>query len=130
MDITILVFLSNGLFLGWALGANDAANVFGTAEGTGMVRFTTAAILCSIFVISGAVISGAGTTDTLSKLRAINALPGSFVAAFAAAFAVYLMTKTGLPVSTSQAIVGAIIGRNLFSGTSTEMKTLTNILST
>ena len=130
MEITALILLSSGLFLGWALGANDAANVFGTAVGTGMVRFTTAAIFCSIFIILGAVISGAGTTETLGKLGAINALPGSFMAAFAAAFAVYLMTKTGLPVSTSQAIVGAIIGWNLFSGTSTEMKTLNNILST
>ena len=30
----ILFFLSSGLFLGWSLGANDAANVFGTAVGT------------------------------------------------------------------------------------------------
>jgi len=130
MDITILIFLSSGLFLGWALGANDAANVFGTAVGSGMLRFTTAAIICSFFVILGAVISGAGTTETLGKLGAINTLPGSFMAAFAAAFAVYLMTKTGLPVSTSQAIVGAIIGWNLFSGTPTETKTLTHILTT
>jgi len=28
------VFLTSGLFLGWSLGANDAANVFGTAVGT------------------------------------------------------------------------------------------------
>ena len=130
MDITILLFLSSGLFLGWALGANDAANVFGTAVGTGMVRFSTAAIICSIFVILGAVISGAGTTTTLGKLGAINALPGAFIAALTAALAVYMMTKIGLPVSTSQAIVGAIIGWNLFSGTPTETDTLTNILST
>jgi len=32
MDPLILLFLSSGLFLGWALGANDAANVFGTAR--------------------------------------------------------------------------------------------------
>ena len=28
----IWFFLLSGLFLGWSLGANDAANVFGTAE--------------------------------------------------------------------------------------------------
>ena len=95
-----------------------------------MVQFKTAAIICSIFVILGAVISGAGTTTTLGKLGAINALPGAFIAAFTAALAVYTMTKIGLPVSTSQAIVGAIIGWNLFSGTPTETNTLTHILST
>ena len=85
MDITVLLFLTSGLFLGWALGANDAANVFGTAVGTRMVRFGTAAIICSIFVILGAVVSGAGAAHTLGKLGAINALAGSFMAAVAAA---------------------------------------------
>ena len=54
MDIAIFIFLSSGLFLGWSLGANDAANVFGTAVGSRMIRFTTAAIICSAFVILGA----------------------------------------------------------------------------
>ncbi len=130
MDITVLLFLTSGLFLGWALGANDAANVFGTAVGSRMVRFSTAAIICSVFVVLGAVISGAGASQTLGKLGAINALPGSFMAAFAAATAVYLMTKAGLPVSTSQSIVGAIIGWNLFSGAPTDPEALTKILST
>jgi phosphate/sulfate permease len=44
----ILIFLSSGLFLGWSLGANDAANIFGTAVGTKMLRFGTAAIVGSI----------------------------------------------------------------------------------
>ena len=47
MDISIFVYLSSGLFLGWALGANHLGNVFGTAVGTRMIRFTTAATLCS-----------------------------------------------------------------------------------
>ena len=108
MDLTIIVFLLGGLFLGWSLGANDAANVFGTAVGTRMIRFQTAAIVCGIFVILGAVISGAGTTETLGKLGSINALPGAFAACVAAGLAVYFMTKFGIPVSTTQAIVGAI----------------------
>ena len=110
MDLTIIVFLLGGLFLGWSLGANDAANVFGTAVGTRMIRFQTAAIVCGIFVILGAIISGSGTTETLGKLGSINALPGAFAACVAAGLAVYLMTKIGLPVSTTQAIVGAIVG--------------------
>ncbi len=130
MDPLILIFLSSGLFLGWALGANDAANVFGTAVGTKMVKFRTAAIICSIFIILGALVSGGGTTHTLGKLGAITALPGAFMTALSAAMAVYSMTKSGLPVSTSQAIVGAIIGWNLFSGSPTDASTLTKILST
>ena len=130
MEFAILIFLTSGLFLGWSLGANDAANVFGTAVGTRMVRFSTAAVVCSIFVILGAVLSGAGAAHTLGKLGSINALAGSFMAALAAAMTVYGMTKLELPVSTSQAIVGAIIGWNLFSGSVTDMNSLLKILGT
>jgi len=130
MDLAVVIFLLGGLFLGWSLGANDAANVFGTAVGTRMVRFKTAAIVCSLFIILGAVISGAGTTETLGKLGAINALPGAFAACVAAGLSVYIMTKFGLPVSTTQAIVGAIVGWNLYTGSSTNIKVLLTILST
>ena len=79
MDIAIIIFLFGGLFLGWSLGANDAANVFGTAVGTRMIRFKTAAIVCSIFVIIlGAIISGAGTTETLGKLGCYQCSPRCF----------------------------------------------------
>ncbi len=123
-------FLSSGLFLGWSLGANDASNVFGTAVGTKMIRFRTAAIYCSIFIILGAVISGAGASHTLGKLGAVNALGGAFIVAFAAALSVYFMTLARFPVSTSQAIVGAIIGWNFFSGALTDLNSLTKIVST
>jgi PiT family inorganic phosphate transporter len=123
------VFLASGLFLGWSLGANDAANVYGTAVGTRMIKFRTAAIVCSIFVVIGAVVGGAGASHTLGKLGAVNALPGSFTVALAAGLTVAWMTKLRLPVSTSQAIVGAIIGWNLFSGSLTDMDSLTKIVS-
>ena len=130
MDLLTIIFLMGGLFLGWSLGANDAANVFGTAVGTRMIRFKTAAIVCSLFVILGAIISGSGTTETLGKLGSINALPGAFAACVAAGISVYLMTKFGLPVSTTQAIVGSIIGWNLYTGSTTNVKVLITILST
>lgn len=126
----ILPFLSSGLFLGWSLGANDAANVFGSAVGSKMIKFRTAAILCGLFVIIGSIASGAGTTETIGKLGAVDALAGAFAVAFAAAVAVFWMTRLKLPVSTSQAIVGGIIGWNLFSGNQTDITSLTKILST
>ncbi|NKF48970.1 inorganic phosphate transporter [Shewanella sp. WXL01] len=130
MDIAIWIFLSSGLFLGWSLGANDAANVFGTAVGSKMVKFSTAALICSVMVILGAVISGAGASHTLGALGKVSAIGGAFTVALSAATTVYLMTKAGLPVSTGQSIVGAIIGWNLFSGMPTDSAVLTKILST
>ncbi len=123
-------FLSSGLFLGWSLGANDASNVFGTAVGSKMIRFKTAAVCCSIFIILGAVVSGAGASDTLGKLGAVNAMAGAFIVAFSAAVSIYLMTRAKYPVSTSQAIVGAIIGWNFFSGSLTDYTALKKIVGT
>ena len=40
------------------------------------------------------------------------------------------MTKSALPVSTTQAIVGAIIGWNLYTGNRTDATTLTQIVTT
>lgn len=126
----IILFLTSGLLLGWSLGANDAANVFGSAVGSKMVSFRQAAIIASIFVILGSVIQGAGASDTLGRLGAVNAIGGSFTVALAAAIVVFMMTKFSLPVSTTQSIVGAIIGWNLFTGNPTNAGTLTRILST
>ncbi len=130
MEITVLIFLSSGLFLGWSLGANDAANVFGTAVGSRMLRFSTAAATCAVCVILGAVLSGSGATHGLGQLGGVNALPGAFMVALSAALSVYWMTRAGLPVSVTQAIVGAIIGWNLYSGSITDLGTLTKIVST
>lgn len=125
----IWFFLLSGLFLGWSLGANDAANIFGTAVGTRMIRFRTAAVIASVFVVLGAVVSGAGVTDTIGALGAVNALAGSFTVALTAGLTVAWMSRTGLPVSTSQAIIGAIVGWNLFTGSPTDHGTLVRIVS-
>ena len=126
----ILFFLVSGLFLGWSLGANDASNVFGTAVGSKMISFRKAAIISSVAVILGAVIQGAGASQTLGRLGSVNAIGGSFTLALAAAFTVYSMTKFSLPVSSTQAVVGAIIGWNIFTGNRTDPGTLITILST
>lgn len=130
MDAMFLLFLSSGLFLGWSLGASDASNIFGTAVATKMVKFRTAAIISSIFIIIGAVYGGSGASETLGELGKIDALPGAFMAALSAALAIYLATKYGLPVSTSQAIVGAIIGWNIYAHKQTDIGVLTKIVST
>jgi PiT family inorganic phosphate transporter len=131
MDLIVIgIFLSAGLFMGWSLGANDAANIFGTAVGTRMIRFRTAAIVCGVFVIIGAVVGGSGTSNTLGELGAINAIAGAFAVSISAAFTVMMMTKRGLPVSTSQAIVGAIIGWNVFAGLQTDSAVVVKIAQT
>jgi len=124
-----LFFLTSGLFLGWSLGANDAANIFGTAVGSRMIKFRTAAIIASIFVVLGAVLQGAGTTKTLSELGSVDVIGGAFTVAFCSAMVVFLMTKYKLPVSTGQAIVGAIIGWCYFTSSPVDYTILGKIVS-
>ncbi len=129
MDISVWFFISSGLFLGWSLGANNAVSLFGTAVTSKMIKFRTAAIISGIFVVLGSFISGAGTTTTLTDLGGINAIAGSFTVALAVAISVTWMTRASLPVSTSQAVVGAIIGWNIFTGSPTDINSLIKIIS-
>ena len=107
-----MIKLISGFFLGWALGSNDAANIFGTAVATRTIKFWTAAILTSIFVIIGAVLEGSGGMHTLGSLST-QTVNSAFITSLAAAITVSLMTYFKLPVSTSQAVVGSIIGSGL-----------------
>lgn len=104
--------LLSGIFLGWSLGANDAANVFGTAVASRMIKFSVAATIIAIFVVLGAVLQGAGGMKTLGGLTAQD-LNSAFISSFAAALTVTMMTYLSLPVSTSQSVVGAILGIGL-----------------
>lgn len=123
----ILVFISSGLFLGWSLGANDAANIFGTAVGSRMIKFSKAALISSIFVIIGAVFQGSGTTNTLSELGSVDAIGGAFTVALCSAIIVTIMTKFRLPVSTGQAIVGGIMGWCYFTSNPVDYDVLIKI---
>jgi len=125
-----LIFISSGLFLGWSLGGNDAANIFGSAVGSKMLSFKRAATIAGIFVILGAVFQGRGGAETLNSLGAVDALAGGFAVSLCAAFTVFLMTKRSLPVSTSQAVVGAIIGWTAFTGNDIDYTVLRKIVST
>jgi len=125
-----LIFISSGLLLGWSLGSNDAANIFGTAVGSRMISFRRAAWIASIFVVLGAVFQGRGASETLTGLGEVDALGGAFTVALFAGFTVFLMTRARLPVSTSQAVVGAILGWTFFTGSDTDYSVLTKIVST
>ena len=100
--------LVSGIFLGWSLGANDASNVFGTAVASRMVKFTTAAALCSLFVVLGALLQGQEGIETYRRLSPMSANL-AFIVGLAAGATVALMSYWRLPVSTSQAVVGALV---------------------
>ena len=121
----MLFWLAGGLLVGWSLGANDAANVFGTAVASRMVRFGTAATISTVFIILGGVVNGPATMATVSELGNVDTLPVAFTSLLAAGLIVAVMTRAGMPVSISQAIVGALIGYRLFAHGSIDESTWT-----
>ncbi len=106
---------TSGAFLGWSLGSNDAANVFGTGVATNLVRYRTAVILIAVFVILGAALEGPKCMATLGELSTIRP-ELAFISALAAGLTLFLMSMLSLPVSSSQAIVGALLALGMLNG--------------
>ncbi|MCT4613229.1 MAG: anion permease [Clostridia bacterium] len=109
----------SGAFLGWNLGANDAANIFGTAVSTKVIKYATAVTLIAIFVIMGAYFEGYRGVDKLSEFAysgGVNTPIIAFLVMLAASLTVFTMTFLKLPVSTSQAVIGAIMGAGALTG--------------
>jgi len=118
--------LISGIYLGWGLGANDAANVFGTGVASGVVKYRTAIILTSIFVLIGAYLEGSKGIATYGKLANFD-LNTAFIASLAAAITINVLTILALPVSTSQAIVGSMVAVGIIGG-NLNLKILTKVL--
>jgi len=140
MEIAIALFLLfTGFYVGWNIGANDAANCIGTTVGARIISFRKAALLMALFVILGGVLQGHHVMKTVGKGIVISSvevyqnvhkefppteleqyfpdgkLPdlAIFVALFSAGVFVTLATFSRIPVSTSQSIVGGVAGAGL-----------------
>jgi PiT family inorganic phosphate transporter len=105
----------SGIVLGWSLGANDSANIFGTGVTTGTVKYRTAIMLTAIFVLFGSLIEGPKCIKTLGEISSLRPLD-AFSCALATAITMGFLTFLALPASTSQAIVGAVVGAGILSG--------------
>ena len=106
--------ISGGIFFGWALGSNDAANVFGTAVASRIIRYRTAVILAGIFILLGAVVEGQEGVKRIGELTTQTGKT-AFLTVLASGITVTIMTSLRLPVSASQAFLGALIGMGLIT---------------
>ncbi len=105
----------SGVFLGWSLGANDSANIFGTGVATGTIRYRTAIWLTAIFAMAGALLEGPKCMQVLTELSSLVPLY-AFFCALAAALTMAAMTALAVPASSSHAVIGAIVGVGLLQG--------------
>jgi PiT family inorganic phosphate transporter len=125
-----------GFFVGWNIGANDAANCIGTTVGAQIISYRKAVAIMAVFVVLGGMIQGQHVMETIGKGIVLSEeqaweehngekagalfrshfpddrLPDKaiLVALLSAGLFVTLATFSSLPVSTSQAIVGGVAG--------------------
>ena len=117
----------SGALLGWGLGANDSANVFGTAVSSRMVKYRHAIILSAVLIMAGAILQGHHGMHTISGLSTQD-MQTAFVSSLAAGITVLVMTVLKLPISTSQAVVGGILGVGLATGADVDFSSLKTIV--
>ncbi len=105
------------MYMAWAIGANDVANAMGTSVGSGAITIAQAVVIAGIFEFAGAYFLGGHVTDTVRKgmldqslITDQQLLWGMLASLTSAATLLLVATTYGIPVSTTHAIVGAIIG--------------------
>jgi PiT family inorganic phosphate transporter len=107
--------LSGAVYLGWALGANDAANLYGPAVASRALRYRTAIWTAAVLVVCGAALGGHETLRSVARVGSQSPL-SAFVVCIAAAVAMTALIAVRMPASSSQAVLGAIIGVGMARG--------------
>jgi len=117
--IIIVLAIIFGLYMAWGIGANDVANAMGTSVGSGALTIRRAVILAAILEFSGAFLAGSHVSETVRKGivdpaifagDGLSFMLGMLAALLAAGAWLQFASMKGWPVSTTHAIVGAVIG--------------------
>jgi PiT family inorganic phosphate transporter len=117
------LILSGGL-IAYNLGSNDLPTALGAISDNTYVFF-----MGGIALIIGALLFGKGVSETVG-MNLVKLSPlAAFVAQLSAGISVFVFTQFGMPVSTTQAIIGGVVGVGLTKGIKTvKWKTLSNIV--
>ena len=111
----MVILLLAGAYVGWNIGANDTANCIGTTVGAGLLPFSRAVLIVALFAILGALLQGQHVMKTIGKgivHQELNYL-AVCVALICSGIFVTLATFKRIPTSTTQAIVGGVVGIGL-----------------
>src|SRR5581483_7338887 len=122
MEITVILqvlVLVIGFYMAWNIGANDVANAMGTSVGSKALTLKRAVILAALLEFSGAFLVGSSVSETIQKgiiaPEVFQQKPEIFIlgmiaSLFATGLLLQLASYLALPISTTHAIIGAVIG--------------------
>lgn len=118
-----------GILSAYSLGANNVANATGIYAGhLGILNPTSAVLVGGGAIALGVLTYSKRVMQTVgSRIAPLSPLTGALVV-LSCAITVFIYAMIGVPVSQSQAVVGAIIGAGLAKGSGqVDFKTLRNI---
>ena len=114
MAIAVLV---SAAYVSYSLGANDVGNAIGPLLNKFPDKGPHLAALGGVAMAVGALTFGQRVTDTVGKNITPLDYAGALSAQLAAGVGVHVFSVLGIPVSTSQAVVGGVVGVGLTKGT-------------
>ncbi len=106
----------SGCYVAYSMGANNAGNAVGPIANLGIVHPTILLFIGGVAIAVGAATYGKKVADTVGKSITPLDIPGAFVAQVSTAFGMHIFSILGIPVSTSAAIVGSVVGVGLVKG--------------
>ena len=108
-----------GGYMAWNIGANDVANAMGTSVGSRALTMRQAIVAAAIADFAGAVLVGGHVTDTV-RARMIDPsffaddphllAVGMLAALLAAGLWIQFASWLKIPISTTQAVIGGVVG--------------------
>ncbi len=121
--------ISSGCYVAYSMGANNAGNAVGPIANLGVIDPNILLLIGGLSIAVGSITYGKKVAYTVGKGITPLDIPGAFVAQVSAAFGMHLFSMFGIPVSTSSAVVGAVVGVGLVKGAkSIRKKTIITIL--
>lgn len=122
MIITLLAIAA--LFLAFSNGANDNFKGFATVWGSATLDYRRALIIATIAAIAGSIASVLLANGLIKQFSGKGLVPDEVIAlpafslavAAGAAATVMTATRVGLPISTTHALVGGLVGAGLAIG--------------
>ncbi len=123
-----MLAILGGAYMAFNFGTNEVANASGPVVGAGFLEPRVAGVIVALSLATGSLTFSYAVIHTVGKKITALGPISAFAAQFGSAIAVSMANMIGLPVSSSQAIVGGVVGVGLTTGGGVDRKVIWDIL--